>query len=49
MEKSCAQVNGNRYILKGDRSVILIFNSAGQIAGIASALPKNLKYNYQKP
>jgi len=49
LEKSCAQVNGNRYILKGDKSVILIFNSSGRIAGIASALPKSLKYNYPSP
>lgn len=46
MEKSCAQVNGNRYILNGDRSVILIFNSAGVIAGIGSSIPKGLRFNY---
>lgn len=46
LEKSCSQVNGNRYILDGDRSILLIFNSAGYIAGIASAIPKGLAYNY---
>lgn len=46
LEKSCSQVNGNRYILNGDRSVILIFNSAGRIAGIASSIPKGLPFNY---
>src|SRR5579883_712007 len=39
-EKSCPEVNGNRYVFMGDRAVILIFNMFGDIAGIATALPK---------
>lgn len=39
-EKSCDEVNGNRYMFKGDRTVLLIFNTHGDIAGIAAALPK---------
>lgn len=43
MEKNCSEVNGNRYILNGDKSVILIYSlRSGFIAGIASAVPKNL-------
>lgn len=39
-EKSCPEVNGNRYMFMGDRSTLLIFNANGDIAGISSALPK---------
>lgn len=46
LEKSCAQVNGNRYTLNDSRQVILIFNTAGRIAGIASMIPKGLPHNY---
>ena len=42
-EKGCSQINGNRYILNGDRAVMLLFNEAGAIAGISSAVPKNSK------
>ena len=45
-EKSCGQVNGNRYVLKGDRAVMLIFAKSGLIAGIASAIPKGLPFNF---
>ena len=45
-EKNCSQVNGNRYILKGDKAVLLIFSSSGLIAGIASQIPKGLPYNF---
>ena len=45
-EKNCSQVNGNRYILKGDNAVLLIFSSSGLIAGIASQIPKGLPYNF---
>ncbi|CAF0874634.1 unnamed protein product [Brachionus calyciflorus] len=45
-EKNCSQVNGNRYILNGDRAAILIFNARGIIAGIASYLPKGLPFNF---
>jgi charged multivesicular body protein 7 len=45
-EKGCSDgVNSNRYVLRGDRSVLLLFNANGIIAGIASALPKNLPFN----
>ena len=45
-EKNCSEVNGNRYILKGDNSVLLVFARSGLIAGIASQLPKNLPFNF---
>jgi charged multivesicular body protein 7 len=45
--KGCADgVNGNRYTLAGDRSVILLFNKDGNIAGMSSAVPKNLPFNF---
>lgn len=47
MEKNCSEVNGNRYILNGDKSVILIYDLRnGFIAGIASAVPKQLASAY---
>jgi len=46
LEKSCGQVNGNRYILDNDRAVILVFDNLGNIAGIASSLPKGLPFNF---
>jgi len=46
LEKDCSQVNGNRYILNGDRASILIFNARGIIAGLASAVAKNLPFNF---
>lgn len=51
LEKNCSQgVMGNRYILNGDKSVILIYAERdGFIAGIASAFPKNLPFNYPSP
>ena len=49
LEKTCGQVNGNRYILNGSREVILIFNVAGRIAGIAGMIPKGLPFNYPSP
>jgi len=45
-EKNCSQVNGNRYIFGGDRAVMLIFNAAGNIAGLATAVPKGLPFNF---
>lgn len=39
-EKSCPEVNGNRYMFTGDTSNLLIFDANGDIAGIASTLPK---------
>jgi len=46
LEKDCSKYNGNRYILNGDRSVILIFNTAGRIAGIATAFSKGQRFDY---
>ena len=43
MENNCSQVNGNRYILNGDRAVMLLFNENGNIAGISAGIPKNSK------
>lgn len=48
-EKGCSEVNGNRYILNGDRAVMLIFNALGIIAGIASHVPKSLPFNFPSP
>ena len=46
-EKGCSDgVNGNRYVLNGDRTVLLIFNANGVIAGIAAAVGKNLPFNF---
>lgn len=44
-EKSCGQINGNRYILDNDRSVLLVYNALGKIAGIATSIPKGLPFN----
>jgi len=46
MESDCSTGNGIRYVLKGDRAVILIFTAAGSIAGIACSVPKNMPYNF---
>jgi charged multivesicular body protein 7 len=46
-EKGCLEgLNGDRYILRGDRAVMLIFNAAGFIAGISAGIPKNLPFNF---
>ena len=45
-ESDCSSTNGIHYVLKGDRSVILIFKADGNIAGIAAAIPKNLPFNF---
>jgi hypothetical protein len=45
-EKSCGEVNGNRYILNNDKISILIFNAQGSIAGAAMAIPKNSSNGY---
>ncbi|XP_066275099.1 uncharacterized protein [Branchiostoma lanceolatum] len=44
LEKSCGQVNGNRYILNGDPAVLLVFNAEGNIGGIATKVPKGLDF-----
>jgi hypothetical protein len=46
LDKNCSQINGNRYTLNGDRSVMLIYSSNGNIAGIAAGIPKNLPFNF---
>ena len=47
LDKSCKDgINGNRYILNGDRAVMLIFSSKGLIAGIAAGISKNLPFNF---
>lgn len=47
LDKSCSNgLNGNRYVLNGDRAVMLIFSSKGLIAGIAAGIPKNLPFNF---
>ena len=35
------KARGNRYILKNDYAVILLFDTSGKIAGISGAIPKN--------
>lgn len=46
LEKGCDQVNGNRYILNGDRAVLLVFETSNNIAGIATGFLKNLPFNF---
>jgi hypothetical protein len=46
MDKNCSQINGNRYVLKGDRMVMLLFNADGDIAGISAGVPKNTPFNF---
>lgn len=46
LEKSCGQFNGNRYMLNGDRAVLLVFDTTGKIAGISTSFPKNLPFNF---
>lgn len=46
LEKTCGQIIGKRYIKNGDRSVMLIFGVNGMIAGISTAIPKNLPFNF---
>ena len=49
LEKDCSQINGRRYVKGNDRSVLLVFDSNGGIAGIATAVPKNLPFNFPSP
>jgi hypothetical protein len=46
LQSDCSKSNGRRYILNGDISIILIFRHDGLIAGISSAVPKNLPFNF---
>jgi hypothetical protein len=46
MERDCSKVNGKRYLKDNDRSVLLVFDASGSIAGIASAIPKGLPFNF---
>ena len=39
---------GNRYILKNDYAVVLVFDNFGKIAGISAEIPKNASYNFSK-
>lgn len=44
LTKSCNASNyfaGNRYVLKGDTAVMLLFDSQGKIAGIQNGIPKS--------
>ena len=47
---SCNSNNnrGNRYILKNDYAVVLVFDNFGKIAGISAEIPKNASYNFSK-
>lgn len=46
-EKDCSQMNGIRYIEQnGDRATMLVFNKTGAIAGISTAIPKGLPFNF---
>jgi hypothetical protein len=46
-DKDCTQGGtGQRFTLKGDRAVMLIFGANGYIAGIAAGIPKNLPLGY---
>ncbi|CAH1256151.1 Hypp1602 [Branchiostoma lanceolatum] len=44
LEKSCGEVNGDRYILEDDPAVLLVFNAEGNIGGIATKVPKGLDF-----
>jgi hypothetical protein len=46
LESDCSKVNGKRYVLNEDTAVMLIFDQEGIIAGISSAVPKNLPFNF---
>ena len=41
-EKGCGEVNGNRYMFMGDTAVMLIYNTHGNISGLATAVPKGI-------
>jgi hypothetical protein len=45
-DKDCSQMNGIRYIKQNDRSVMVIFGKDGLVAGISTAFPKNLPFNF---
>jgi charged multivesicular body protein 7 len=46
-DRDCTQGgSGHRFVLKGDRAVMLIFGANGNIAGISAGIPKNLPLNY---
>jgi hypothetical protein len=46
LEKDCSKINGRRYVKQKDRSVLLVFDASGAMAGIASAMPKNSPFNF---
>jgi hypothetical protein len=44
-ERNCSQdFLGNRYLLNGDRAVMLLFDWRGNIAGMSAGIPKGLPY-----
>ena len=46
-EKDCSSgLNGNRYILNGDRSAMLLFNQLDLLAGISAGIPKNCNFKH---
>jgi len=45
-DKNCTEMNGNRYILNGDRMVMLIFGANGHIAGISAGIPKDVPFGF---
>lgn len=51
-DKSCdarSYFKGNRYVLKGDTAVMLLFDSNGKIAGIQNGIPKSAVGNLKLP
>lgn len=46
LEKDCSKVVGSRYVFGDDRSVLLIFGANGDLAGIATVIPKGLPHNF---
>ena len=46
-EKGCADgLSGNRYLLNGDRAVMLLYTANGVIAGISAGFPKNCNLSH---
>jgi hypothetical protein len=45
-ENDCSKINGIRYFKNNDRSVMSVYGADGLIAGISSAIPKNLPFNF---
>lgn len=45
-DRDCSNGKGIRYVLKGDRAVMLLFGADGVIAGISAGVPKNMPFNF---